>query len=212
MTTLISLGCNCHPAWWLRKLGLRAQSFPYDWLLTKPHTGLDYAVQVFKDGYTGWLDDLSVNERGHPVAARYPQAELFHHHAIVGDDPAARAAEAATLERRAQDFVRKVAEGDVTFLYCYALRGRLPAAGEMRIFEASVDLALATWPTARLHVYFLSDNPGLLAGAPLLAPRPRLMEHAYFRDQSVDKNWGTEPSFFRALGTPSASFDNSKEH
>lgn len=212
MTMLISLGCNCHPAWWLRKLRLRARSFPYDWLLTKPHLGLEYAVQVFKDGYEDWLDDLSVNTRGHPVAARYPLAELFHHHALLSDDPAIRAAEVERLERRARDFARTVAEGDVTFLYCYALRGRLPTDGELRTFDQSVDLALATWPTARLHVYFLSDHPGLLLGSPLLAPRPRLMEHAYFRDQSVDKNWGTEPTFFRAIGTPIAAEDGPDGH
>lgn len=198
MTTLISLGCNCHPAWWLRKLKLRTQSLPFDWLLSKPHVGLDYALQVHANGFAGWLDDLAVNPRGHPVAARYPAVELFHHHDLVDADPERRVAEKTRLVQRARAFEAAAGEHGVQFLYCYPMHDRLPRAEDLAQFDAAVDRALAAWPHATLHVYFMADVEGLLS-APLLAPRPRLVEHAYFRDQSVDKNWGTEPPFLRAI-------------
>lgn len=198
MTTLISLGCNCHPAWWLRKLKLRTQSMPFDWLLSKPHVGLDYAVNMYLNGFDGWLDGLSVNSRGHPVAARYPAVELFHHHDLVDHDADRRAAECNRLVQRAHAFRVAVDAGHVDFLYCYPMHDKLPRAEELAKFEAAVGQALSAWPHARLHVYFMADVAGL-AGAPLLTPQPRLVEHAYFRDQSVDKNWGTEPPFLRAI-------------
>ncbi len=206
MTILVSLGCNCHPAWWLRKLNLRGPAMPFDWLLSKPHLGLDFAVTVQDNGFDGWLDGLSVNARGHPVSSRYPAIELFHHHDLVADDPELRAAEHKRLTLRAADFGVTVARGGVDFLYCFPLRDKLPQPAELQAFERSVDRALASWPSATLHVYFLSDAPGLL-GRPLLKTRDRLVEHAYFRDRNIDRNWGTEPSFLRAITAEVSAVD-----
>jgi len=204
LTTLVSLGCDCHPAWWLRKLGLRTQSLPFDWLLSKPHLGLDYAVSVFENGFADCYEDLSTNARGHPVSAHYPRTELFHHHDLVAADATVRAAEKAKLVQRARQFRDLLSHTQVDFLYCYPLTGHKPPADQLAAFSASIDRALATWTPSTLHVYFLADQQGLL-GESFLERRPRLVEHAYFRDQTVDKNWGTEPAFLRTLGMPSTT-------
>jgi hypothetical protein len=116
MTMLVSLGCRCHPAWWMRKLNIRVLSLPFDWLLSPPHVGLDYALQLHTNGFDGWLDGLAPSALGHPVAARYPQVELFHHDALLSPDADVRDAERRRMARRAAAFADVVAAGRIDFL------------------------------------------------------------------------------------------------
>jgi len=174
------------------------RSLPFDWLLSKPHVGLAYAVEAYTERFRGFYEDIVVNVRGHPVSSRYPNVELFHHHDLLSDDPELRLAEKAKLERRAESFCQIVGGGQVDFLYCYPINRKQPGPQDIQQFEATVDQALALWPESTLHIYFMADSVDLLE-APRLTPRRRLVEYSYFRDQNVHKNWGTEPVFFRAI-------------
>ncbi len=187
MTTLISLGCNCHPAWWLRKLQLRTKLLPFDWLFSKPHEGLAYALKVQANDFADCFEDVVLNAGVRPYSTHYPEVELFHHHDLVADDPKLRAAEKGKLVSRARAFRDVIRNERVALIYCYDLRTHLPFPADLEAFRQSVDIALQTWPSAALHVYFMFDTPGLLQDS-LLTPRPRLVEYAYFRDQSVHKN------------------------
>ena len=195
---IISLGCNCHPAYWLRKTGLASQSLPFDWLLTPAHLGLDYVVQVYRNRFADFLEDLKLNKRSHPVSSKYPNTELFHHHALINDDLRKRSEEEEKLSRRALRFMELVQE-PVVFLYCYPVDVRSTRADRLARFSLSVDRLLEIFLHARLHVYLMYDTDNALPSE-FISHRERFVVHSYKRDSSVDKLWGTEPEFLSGLG------------
>lgn len=117
---LISLGCNCHPAYWMKLSKATVESFPFDWLLSKGHLGLNNVADVVENEFDGFIDDLKVNHRGHPVAKRYPNIELFHHHDLVSEDLELKKNEIDKINRRVERFKAQAKEVN-DFLYCYPL-------------------------------------------------------------------------------------------
>jgi len=198
---LVSLGANCHPAYWLRRHRLSQQAGPFDWLLSPSDVGLEYVAQMSETRFEHFLSDVCLNERGHPVASGYPHTEFFHHHNLLASDPEARRAERDKLARRAQRFLNICSGGKVKFLYCFDVDNLLEATLDESRFHESIDRLLQIWPQARLHLYFLSDFgifPELRA--PHNADRVRLF--CYHRDKTLHEIWGQEPYFLRKIVGP----------
>jgi hypothetical protein len=197
---IISLGCNCHPAYWLKKTKLNCQTFPFDWLLMRrPHLGIDYILDVYQKLFSDFTQDLTWNQRGHPVAKNYPLTEFFHHHSLLSEQVEDAILEREKLRRRIERFVQAV-KRPVKFVYCYFLYGESMSESAITHFSRSVDRLLQQWQQAELLVYFLSDDKTSLQ-LPILPVRKRLSVELYYRDKEIDKNWGAEPYFLSELAS-----------
>jgi hypothetical protein len=158
---------------------------------------LDYVLEVYQNSFFGFLDDIHWNNRGHPISERHPTTEFFHHHALLDEDTDKRVAEQAKLIRRVARFM-DIARKPVVYIYCYQMDERSASDSALQHFSGSVDRALAIWPNAQLHVYFMFDC-SLCVPFNLIPPRDRLYIHTYLRDASVDKTWGSMPGFISEL-------------
>ncbi len=76
--TLLPIGCDCHPAYMLSKLGLRKESLPFDWLDTKPHLALNFAYATIQSEFEFFLTDLDKNEQGKVFSKQHPEALFYH--------------------------------------------------------------------------------------------------------------------------------------
>src|ERR1700744_5709286 len=87
-SVIISLGCDCQPAYLLDTLHLRKRSLPFDWLRTDPIQGLKYASANFKNNFEDFLSDLEINGHGHVVSKKFPFSEFFHDKDLISNDVA----------------------------------------------------------------------------------------------------------------------------
>lgn len=82
--TFISLGENCSSAWYLQQVGLKAQSFPFDWIFSSPEIVLD----CIDDDFEKFLDkslivpDANSKSAGHS----YYHSKLFNHRNPLNSD------------------------------------------------------------------------------------------------------------------------------
>src|ERR1700744_6282993 len=83
---IVSLGCDCHPAYVLDTLHLRKQSLPFDWLKTKPTEGLNYVTANFRNDFKDFLSNLTINEHSNVVSRNFPYAEFFHDKNLISEE------------------------------------------------------------------------------------------------------------------------------
>lgn len=191
---MISLGPNCHPAYWIRKLNGNQASYPFDWLLSKPEVGLKYVCWNIENQFTLWLTDIQLNHRAHVVSARFPQVEFFHHRDLMGPETEN---EIAKLRRRASRFLLSLTE-KTDYLYCYTIPV-VPAEALLINLTKEVMRFLALAPSAKLHLYFMSEEPGNEQFSALLNATSqlsdRLVLYTYYRNADIHKVWGGQPEF-----------------
>ncbi len=70
----VSLGSNCSITWWLNKLELRKEAYPFDWCsLTIKHLNL-----ILKNNFNEYIDTLKIN-----FLSEKHQNELGYHSMII---------------------------------------------------------------------------------------------------------------------------------
>jgi hypothetical protein len=86
----ISLGSNCSVTWWLNKLELRKQAYPFDWCsLTIKHlntilkNNFDEYIETLKINF---LSDKYPNECGEPSMVITNRYNIRYAHEVVTDD------------------------------------------------------------------------------------------------------------------------------
>lgn len=75
----ISIGPNCHPAGNLRKLKMRNQSLPFDWLLCENHRIFEYINDLINTNFSKFTTNLIYNHRNKVISTNYDYVEFFHH-------------------------------------------------------------------------------------------------------------------------------------
>ncbi len=75
--TFISLGENCSSAWYLKQLGLKKASYPFDWIFSSP----EIIIDCIKDGFAKFLHQSQIIEKPGKLSAghAYYHANLFQH-------------------------------------------------------------------------------------------------------------------------------------
>ena len=79
---LIPIGHSCHAAGNLNKLGLRKESFPFDWLLIPGPKVFEYINDLINTRFQNFTKDLTYNHRQKVVSLHYDYVEFFHHDLI----------------------------------------------------------------------------------------------------------------------------------
>jgi hypothetical protein len=128
---IIPVGFDCHPAYVLRALQLREQSFPFDWLNTKASTGFHYVNCNIRSRFADCLDELTTNVYGKVISARYPETEFTHF-----DDLIENVKLRQTLARRAERFLEMFQRRNCLFLCAVSSLG-LQNAEEVRELVAA---------------------------------------------------------------------------
>lgn len=130
---LVPIGCDCHPAWMLRKLHIRESGYPFDWLDTQAHLGLDYVNQNIKTNFKHYLEGITRNADGNLIAERYPHAVLLHETELAPNS-AAR----IKLERRVERFRKQFEKGNNRYLYNLPV-DKIKDEAQADVFLSSVD-------------------------------------------------------------------------
>ena len=201
----ISLGSNCHPAYWLKILGLSSSYMPFDWTLSSPSNLLACVNDLIENNFESWLSELSTNDRGNVIDSRFPSVELFHHKALISDDPSESSIEKQKLLRRSRRFLKAIKNKYNSYYIYYPLT-------DFKTHEPFCDelIRFAEVTQGSLLIYYVSDylENGELAPqndielyyncAYQITPtrfNTRIVHHR--RDRRVDNIWGQEPDFLR---------------
>lgn len=75
----ISLGPSCHPSGNLKKLNLRKQSLPFDWLLCDGNRTFEYVNNLINTKFSNFTANLVYNQRKKVISKNYDYVEFFHH-------------------------------------------------------------------------------------------------------------------------------------
>ncbi len=76
-TTHISLGENCSSAWYLKQVGLKKASYPFDWVFSSP----DIVRDCIEDRFATYMDKTQMRPRTHGKSAGHDHyhADFFNH-------------------------------------------------------------------------------------------------------------------------------------
>ncbi len=203
---VISLGCDCHPAWILKKLHLRKSGYPFDWLDTQAHLGLEYVNQNIKTHFSHYLENITKDADGNIIAERYPYAVMLHETDLTAGSPAM-----AKLERRVERFRKQFEEGNNRYLYNLPV-DKIKDEAQADSFLSSVARFTALMKTEdSLHIIlrynestdeYISISEKLLAG---LKGLPNTHTTQYVRKLKKFGLWGNAaeyPALFNELNIP----------
>lgn len=195
---MISLGPNCHPAYWLRKSGVNVVSYPFDWLLSRPEIGLSYVSLNIESEFSNWLNNIVINKRGHVVSSNYPHVEFFHH--LHLNDIELGKAENEKLKRRAVRFLNSLDESN-DYLYCYHLQKKFEVC-DWDNLQRQIENFLSLAPLSKLHIYFMNNSSYSIDFKVIFDSMHRLSSRCFFylynRDVLIHKTWGDCPEFLLA--------------
>lgn len=200
----ISVGCSCHPAYWLRRLGLRTCSMPFDWLLSSPEYFMAYVNAMIENEFANWLETLILNHRGKVISSLYEKVELFHHQALMDADPQVVSCEMQKLQRRADRFLASISEFNSYYFYypLFKWRSHRTFLNELSLFSRRIK--------GRIVIYYVSDiSPEEAMEMPEDASTFMDLVDQYVpmsveiiavhhrRDRRLHGIWGQEPEFLR---------------
>lgn len=203
---VISLGCDCHPAWMLRKLHLRKSGCPFDWLDTQAHLGLDYVNQNIRTGFKHYLENIIENANGNIIAERYPHAVMLH------ETDLSTGSEAKTkLERRVERFVKQFEKGNNRYLYNLPV-DKIEDETQANLFISSVQEFITLMKDSdSLHIILRYDEHGeefpeiTQTLLDFLEPNPKVHSAPYVRRLKQHGLWGDPaeyPALFKDLNIP----------
>ena len=80
----VSLGENCSSAWYLKQLGLKEASYPFDWIFSSP----DIVVDCIDDGFAKYLDKKLITPKNDDTSAGHSwyHDSLFNHRNPLASD------------------------------------------------------------------------------------------------------------------------------
>jgi hypothetical protein len=199
MKKIISLGHNCHPAYWLTKCNIRTISYPFDWLSNHcnlPCKGLSYVNDNIKNNFKYWLNNLKADIN--VFSENYPHVKFLHFPDVISNKDTK-----LKLERRANRFMNVINnKEDVVFLYCYYLKhdnknNDFNNEQNLIMFKDSILEFLELVPKAKLVVYFVHIGKLLNFKWSYDNCHARLQTYNYIRDEK--HMWNPMPDFFKNL-------------
>jgi len=150
---IIPIGCDCHPAYTLKKLGIRKFSLPFDWLNTQPFSGIWYVMDNIKNNFIFFLSGLTKNERGYIVAEKYNFAEFMHEKDLIENIKSQN-----KFNRRIIRFIKIINKFDCFFLYNLP-SNNITNLDQIDKFVNDVsDFTKIIKPNDKLFIYFRYDE------------------------------------------------------
>lgn len=84
VTTFVSLGENCSTAWYLKQVGLKRASYPFDWIFSSP----DIVLDCINDNFKRYLDKSLITPKRKKKSAghNYYHDNFFNHRNPLASD------------------------------------------------------------------------------------------------------------------------------
>lgn len=201
---VISLGCDCHPAYVIRSLNLSRHGFPFDWMNTTPVKGIEFINKNIRDGFALFLADLCKNQSGYVVSGQFEAAEFMHYPELI-ENPETR----NKLLCRSQRFLDYYNNRDCLFLFNVTSEGLEERDDALRFIESVKEFQAAANGRHKLLVYIRYDetfqenqnNCNLVEEGLGSLPNTRIAK--YIRQKSIHGTWGDEkqyPKLLKSLG------------
>uniref|UniRef100_A0A6C0LH98 Uncharacterized protein n=1 Tax=viral metagenome TaxID=1070528 RepID=A0A6C0LH98_9ZZZZ len=124
----ISLGPYCHPSGNLKKLNLRKQSLPFDWLMCNGNRGFEYVNNLINTNFSNFTTNLIYNHRGKVISKDYDYVQFFHHDLLknVNDNMGDKVEETEetlieVMNKRGKRFMDIISNENNEVVFLYAL-------------------------------------------------------------------------------------------
>ena len=198
----ISIGHNCLPAAHLQALGLRRESYPFDWLLTPTHLSIPYVHDLIASDFADFITDLRYNDQGHVMAARYPDTLFLHHDLIANRCKVTTRFEPApedlrqVFARRAARFMAVLSQQPVLLIHAFDHCRADCAADYVESVRRLLGLLERRAVDYRLAVVLYDDRPFEPGTdfAPLETLKPVFLTR-FVRDRQVNPYFGATETF-----------------
>lgn len=205
-TPIIPLGCDCHPAYMLKRLHLRTRSFPFDWMSVHALKGLTYVCDMIETHFRFFLSDLRKNEKGLVYSENYPYALFFHEKNLIDNSD-----DRKKLKRRADRFLEFLHVRTVRFLYMTTSSALPDGASVETMYESVVRFTRLMKESDTLSIYVKHeeslDENALFVDR--LIQQVRQLDRTaivrYLKQTRQYGLWGNEkrfPEVFERLGLP----------
>lgn len=151
--TIVPIGCDCHPAFTMKKLHIREDSLPFDWLNTDPVLGIKYVEDNILNNFSNYLSGLYRNDNGHIVSKAYGFVEFIHEKDLIENIDSQ-----TKLRRRVDRFLEIFKSKDCSFLYNIKSES-LKSDDDVKKFVSSVRKFLQLIKEKdKLHIYIRYDE------------------------------------------------------
>jgi len=204
----ISLGPNCHGAGNLLRLGLRKESFPFDWLLVESKSTFEYVNKLIDNNFEDFTKDLSYNHRNNVVSKNYDYVEFVHYDLIQNKTIGRKNDTGKNLidmfKRRAERFMNAITNKNNNIVFTYYLNYKSIVENnqiinnelyqEMINFDTNTNIKCKF----KVFVYLANVDSNKLLLPNELTNLKNFIFDKYTLNSSVDKIYG-DPKDFRNL-------------
>lgn len=145
----ISIGQNCNTAWYLRQIGAKAASYPFDWIFSSA----EIVEACLRDGFSTFLKKQYIVPKQNWCSAGHSiyHANMFHHRSPLHAEE-----DYDYYERCVERFKRKLSSGDKIIFVCtiinepdkqagwsngFCNKYTLPTAQSYRTYESFMEYA-----------------------------------------------------------------------
>ncbi|QEE49529.1 hypothetical protein FUA48_08030 [Flavobacterium alkalisoli] len=150
---VIPIGCDCHPAHCLKKLHIRKQSFPFDWLNTLPVEGIKYVTDNIENDFESFISDLIINQNNNIVSSHYPETEFIHEKDLIVNNETKN-----KLKTRSTLFLQAYKNNPVDFLFSLPVSG-INSVNDIDYITRSIsDFTKKIKENDRLYIYVRYDE------------------------------------------------------
>lgn len=149
---IVPIGCDCHPAYVLKKLDLRYTSLPFDWLNIEPKVGLSYVTDNIKNDFKYFISDLKINDDGYIVSSHYECAEFYHEKDLIENTN-----HQLKMKRRVDRF-NEIIKNDIAYLHMIPMKTLTNQDVVNEILENIIEFQAILKPSDTLSVYIRSDD------------------------------------------------------
>jgi len=197
---IISLGCDCHPAYLLKRLDLHRVSMPFDWLSTDAIHGIKYVYDNIRTDFSYFLRDLKKDKDGLVYSAFYECSRFFHHEDILYNKKTYDA-----FERRARRFMSYLERSDCLFLYNVTSYAMDSQESVMTFYNSLIEFKRVLKSKDRLLVYIRYDESTeenakyCMLLAELTAQLDNIRMAHYVRHTNQYGIWGDETAYYSLL-------------
>lgn len=203
MKKFISLGSWCHPAMNLKYLGLRNESFPFDWILTKDEKVFYYVNDLINTNFKHFITNLTYNENKHVISKNYDFTD-FRHHDLIKNISIGRDRNEKNLKemyiRRVKRFMNNISDKNNNIIFLCIIHHRYlynkDLWNDMKKFDNNINIKCSY----KVLVYVYEDNNDFKFEIPKeLSGLKHFIFDKYIRNQKICRIYGNKNDFKKLL-------------
>lgn len=191
---IIPIGNDCMSAGNLKKLNLRKQSFPFDYLLINPRRVFEYVNDLINTRFEYFTQNLIYNKNNFVISENYDYVEFRHHDLIKKNELI------ETMKKRGKRFLDIIdnQDNEVCFLVklYHKFVDNINLYNDMKTFNDNKNIK-CNW---KVLVYIYNDNDDFEFSLPEnFKNLNKFIFYKFIRNQKNDKVYGDVNDFKKML-------------